>query len=86
MGRWARLGMTITVTAAIVVGALTLIGHSGAPRTQFVTVEPGDTLWSVAGRAAPDQDPRDVIAQMMALNGLRDSDVVVGEVLRVPVG
>lgn len=86
MGRWARLGMTITVTAAIVVGALTLIGHGGAPRTQLVTVEPGDTLWSVAGRAAPELDPRNVIAQMMTLNGLRDSDVVVGEVLRVPVG
>ena len=49
MGRWARLGMTLTVTLAVVVAAATLLGRSGSPASDLVTVEPGDTLWSVAG-------------------------------------
>jgi hypothetical protein len=29
-----------------------------------IVVQPGDTLWTIAGRAAPDRDPRAVIHQI----------------------
>jgi hypothetical protein len=86
MSRWARLGMTLTVTAAIVVAAVILIGRGGSGRTQFVTVEPGDTLWSVASRTAPDRDPSDVVAELIRLNGLSSGAVHAGEVLRINAG
>lgn len=78
--------MTLAVTAAIVVAAVTMVGRGGSGRTEYITVDPGDTLWSVAVRAAPERDPRDVVAELIALNGLRDGEVHVGEVLRAPVG
>jgi LysM repeat protein len=86
MSRWARLGMTLTVTAAIVVAAVVLVGRSGTGRTGYVTVEPGDTLWSVASRTAPDRDPHDVVAELIRLNGLGSGAVHAGEVLRIAVG
>jgi LysM repeat protein len=86
MSRWARLGMTLTVAAALVVVAITLIARSGPDRTNFVTVEPGDTLWSVALRVAPDRDPRAVVEDVIAINRLSDNTIHVGEVLRVPAG
>jgi LysM repeat protein len=78
--------MTLTVTVAVVVAAATLLGRSGSPAGDLVTVGPGDTLWSVAARTAPDRDPDEVVAEVIRVNGLRSAEVHVGEVLRVPAG
>jgi LysM repeat protein len=50
----------------------------------YVTVEHGDSLWSIAGTVAPDADPRDVIADVMALNQLETSTVVPGQRIALP--
>jgi hypothetical protein len=56
-----------------------------APRVEQTTVMPGDTLWSVAKRIAPDNDPREVVAQIRELNDLRSSELQVGQQLLLPV-
>lgn len=58
-----------------------------APAAQVAqtTVMPGDTLWSVAKRIAPDNDPREVIAQIRELNDLSTSQLQVGQQLLLPV-
>ena len=56
-----------------------------APRVEQTTVMPGDTLWSVAKRIAPDNDPREVVAQIRALNDLSGSELQVGQQLFLPV-
>jgi hypothetical protein len=56
-----------------------------APRVEQTTVMPGDTLWSVARRIAPDNDPREVVAQIRELNKLAGSDLKVGQQLLLPV-
>jgi hypothetical protein len=33
-------------------------------------VQPGDTLWSIARRVAPDRDPRPVVDEMLKANDL----------------
>ncbi|MGF1645515.1 MAG: hypothetical protein ACFCVF_01110 [Kineosporiaceae bacterium] len=59
----------------------------GAGDVTEVVVAPGDTLWALAGRHAPDRDPRDFVAEVYRLNDLPPSGLVrAGESLLVPVG
>ncbi len=85
MGRSARLALSLTVVAAIaVVLTVSLTAGSTAPHLIDVTVTPGDSLWSIATRSAPDRDPRAVIEDIRGLNGLSGDVLSVGTVLRVP--
>jgi LysM repeat protein len=63
--------------AASVVGA--------QPELQSVVVQPGESLWSVAQRVAPDNDPREIVAQIRRLNDLETSSLQVGQHLLLPV-
>jgi LysM repeat protein len=85
MGRWARLAITVTVLAAVVVVTVSLAAGSAPSRLVDVTVGPGDTLWSIASEAAPDRDPRAVIDEIQELNNVPGTVLPVGVVLRVPV-
>lgn len=60
--------------------------HSGAvsPAPHSVTVRPGDTLWSIATRVAPNRDPRAEVAALQQRNRLTGVDLTPGQVLRVP--
>ncbi len=84
VGRWARLALTVTVLAAAVVVSVALASSAAPPRMVDVTVAPGDTLWSIAGEAAPDRDPRAVIEEIKAINDVTGGVLPVGVVLRVP--
>jgi nucleoid-associated protein YgaU len=59
-------------------GDLRLAGQSS------VTVETGDTLWSIASSVAGDSDVRLVVDRIRQLNGLRSPDIVPGQVLQLP--
>ena len=50
----------------------------------IVMVEPGESLWAIAERVAPEADPRDVIASIVAFNHLPSSDVMAGQQLGIP--
>jgi nucleoid-associated protein YgaU len=54
-----------------------------APATgsQTVIVQPGDTLWAIATQVAPKTDPRVTVQRIIALNGLRNADVLAGQQL-----
>jgi len=52
---------------------------------QHATVQPGDSLWSVARRVAPQNDPREVVEQIRRLNDLTSADIHVGQRLLLPV-
>lgn len=49
-----------------------------------VTVQAGDTLWSLAARVAPHSDPRDVVDEISSLNDLSSASIEPGEQLVVP--
>ena len=60
----------------------------GAARQNLVQVivRPGQSLWSVAESADPDQDTRAVVQQIVDLNALSGDFVFAGQQLRVPRG
>ena len=49
-----------------------------------VTVQPGESLWAVARRIAPENDPREVIGQIRRLNRLEGSQLQAGQQLLLP--
>jgi LysM domain len=94
--RLTRRGrVVVAVLAALVAGVFCLIAASTAQATNHgaassgtakVTVRPGQSLWSVAESADPNQDTRLVVQQITELNGLTSQVVYAGEQLWVPRG
>ena len=61
-------------------------GNPGNQNLAQVVVGPGESLWSVAESADPDQDTRLVIQQIIDLNALTGSVILAGQHLWVPRG
>jgi hypothetical protein len=76
------------VVAALVVGLNggAAVANDGAPaQIERVVVEPGQTLWGLAEQLAPSADPREVVAEVLAFNGLEAAgDVQAGQELALP--
>ena len=98
--RLTRRGrIAVAVTAALLVTIISLIAAGVAQATSHapssrvarpnlvqVVVRPGQTLWSVAESADPDQDTRVVVRQIIDLNSLSGPTVQAGQQLWVPRG
>ena len=54
--------------------------------TDVLWVRPGESLWDVAARVAPDADRDDVITRIRELNGMAGAELTPGSPLTVPVG
>lgn len=80
------LAVAVALAACALVGVACLSaphsagGSRAVPAT--VTVRPGDTLWAIASRLSPQQDPRVEVAQLQRLNRLGGVSLVPGQVLR----
>jgi nucleoid-associated protein YgaU len=88
-GRRVVAVLALVAATAVSVGAGALVGMAANPAadgaTTTVTVGAGETLWSLASAAAsPGEDPREVVEQITALNGLASSDLAVGQELILP--
>lgn len=78
--------LVLAVSAGLVWLAAASAPHAAAPPTSpgAVTVQAGDTLWSIATRVAPQRDPRAEVAALQKRNGLADVALVPGQVLQIP--
>jgi LysM repeat protein len=65
-------------------GSAIASSDSSSATFEYVTVESGDSLWTIAATIAPEADPRDVIADVMSLNQLDSSTVVPGQEIALP--
>jgi LysM domain len=91
--RLTRRGvLAIALGVALLGGLLLLTAHlsAGSPVARpviapgaVVTVQPGDTLWSIAGEVAPGRDPRRVIEQIRQSNHLGSASLTPGQTLMV---
>lgn len=87
----AIAALLVTVVSLLAAGAAQATNHAlppGAARQNLVqvVVRPGQSLWSVAESADPDQDTRAVIHQIVDLNALSGDVVFAGQQLWVPRG
>jgi len=81
------IAVPVAIGAAVAgVGALGAAAgtHSGTAAFEYVTVEPGESLWQLAESVAPNADPRDVIAGILNLNDLSSGEVQPGQRLAIP--
>jgi len=93
--RRRRIASAVLATAVVVVAGQAGVALGGsplapgrtptssaAPAEHAVVVRPGDTLWSIVSRLAPDDDPRPLVD---ALHEARDRRALVpGETIRLP--
>ncbi len=62
-------------------------GEAPAPAAQqVVVVRSGDTLWSIAQRVRPGEDPRIVASLLASANDVEAGSLTVGSSLVVPAG
>jgi Tfp pilus assembly protein FimV len=83
------LAAAVGVLAAALIGLAWLSAPSGAAgsvappaASDTLTVQSGDTLWSIATQLAPQRDPRAEVADLQQLNHLDGAALVPGQVLR----
>jgi hypothetical protein len=76
----------LLVAAALTfgIGAGAANGTSSSTPLSSVTVVGGETLWGLAHEIAPNADPEDVIANIMAVNQLGSADIQPGQKLEIP--
>lgn len=56
--------------------------------TSEITIDKADTLWAIAGNISDENNElniQQVIYDIQEINGLKNSDIYVGQVLQVPV-
>lgn len=82
-----RMAVAIVLVAALLsLGASAVKAVSSRPATPAWThvVAPGDTLWSLARRAAPSKDPRETVDLLIRANHLRGGVIIAGQRLVLP--
>ena len=66
------------------VGSHADTGHAATAPLAQTTVHAGETLWAVAQRVAPGQDPRAVVQRIREINHLDGGVVQAGQQLLLP--
>ena len=80
--------MSLALVAGVWAGPLGRIvagadGAGLASRSSYVVRE-GDSLWSIAERVSPGEDPRPLVDAIAAANGVDPGAIVPGQILLVP--
>ncbi|MEF3404152.1 LysM peptidoglycan-binding domain-containing protein [Agromyces sp. CCNWLW203] len=92
--RRGRVVFTGLAALPLVIWAFVLVLGSGAAAAdvdsagatfEYVTVGEGDSLWGIAETLDPSGDVREVIAEIVRLNGLDDAVVEPGQRLALPL-
>ncbi|MEY4409725.1 MAG: hypothetical protein RLZ99_198 [Actinomycetota bacterium] len=78
----AILALAASFTMASISGSFA--GSQEASELEYVTVQSGDSLWSLADIYAPNSDPRDWIAEVVLLNALTSVDLTPGQQIALP--
>lgn len=82
----ALVWLLMAATAALMLATVPGDGGRAPATTTKVMVEPGQTLWQLAGVVQPAADRHETVDAIMSLNGLESaSQIRPGDILVVPV-
>jgi hypothetical protein len=94
--RLTRRGRVVAVLAflALVLGTMTVFGgwatatlSGGTPApVRIVEVQPGQTLYDIAGETAPSGHVREMVYRIQELNSLPTAQITEGQKLAIPQG
>lgn len=91
-GRVVLGGLATFAAAAVLVLGASLVAPQAVASSDdsgasfgYVIAAPGASLWQLATELDPSVDPRDLVAEIVQLNQMRGSDVVVGQPIAVPL-
>jgi LysM repeat protein len=95
LNRRGKLARTLVVLSLAIVAASVAGGQAGADTSKStlaaadsfitVTVAPGDTVWSLASRVAPQGEAGALVSAIIEINSLGSGDVVAGQKIRIPL-
>lgn len=86
-GRAVVLGLFIVLASIASAILLATASRADQPRTgpaPSVVVQPDDTLWSIATRTAPREDPYAAVARIRELNDIEGYVIHPGQTLTLP--
>ncbi|HKC19059.1 MAG TPA: LysM peptidoglycan-binding domain-containing protein, partial [Candidatus Dormibacteraeota bacterium] len=79
-----RAGLAVVIVALTGVGMAVAAQGGTSVRYTTVVVQPGDTLWSIAGARYPGDDVRERVQDIEQANELSGPEIRAGETLRLP--
>ncbi|MCF2705699.1 LysM peptidoglycan-binding domain-containing protein [Arcanobacterium haemolyticum] len=79
-----RVAVSALVVSVLVVVGLVIGSHFVGSAPASLTVQAGDTLWSIAASVPGAPDVATVIEDIQALNGIGADSINVGQVLKLP--
>ena len=90
---YVRRRITALVVGVVVLGwgvpaaarTMSAGDHPSPGGTPYVVRE-GDTVWAVALRASPREDPRGMVDRILSLNRIEAGSLVPGQVIVIPSG
>ena len=95
LNRRGKLARTLVVLSLAIVAASVAGGEAGANASKStvvaadsfitVTVAPGDTVWSLASRVAPQGQAGALVSAIIEINSLGSGDLTAGQKIRIPL-
>lgn len=79
-----KTGRVLVVLGILLVGLMQAAYGGGRTGTETITVQPGQTVWSIAAARYPDDDTRGRVGEILQLNQLGSQPIYAGERLSVP--
>jgi predicted Zn-dependent protease len=79
--------LAVALVAMVTLGGMAIATRDGGtpPPVHVVEVQPGDTLYAIAGQIAKPGHVRDMVQQIEDLNSLPDASLQAGQKLALPV-